>query len=100
MKEQLYCWECGCPVPGPHAPDCEHGKVIARLGATPTRRKSTAARLRDAEERLAWYAERRNYAPAGGESAYDAIAARDGYDGHGPGARARAYFADAEDETP
>lgn len=55
--------------------------------------ESVLAQLAETREALVWYAERRNYAPAGGESAYDALMARDAFDGFGPGARARAALA-------
>ena len=55
--------------------------------------RSERERTETLREALEWYAERRNYAPAGGESAYDALMARDSFDDFGPGARARSALA-------
>lgn len=60
------------------------GQVKRALLSKPV--KEEVAALREA---LAWYAEPRNYLPAGGEHHYDALVSRDAYDSVGPGARAR-----------
>lgn len=60
------------------------------------------ARLREqldaAMTALKWYAERRNYTPPAGMTVGGIVTARDGYDGGGPGARARAALKVVADE--
>ena len=84
----------GCPCKHrPFNPDPLRDRMTAiyrRELADRTITPGEAATVLNLIETLEWYAERRNYLPAGGGHHYDALIASDAWDDGGPGARARA----------
>lgn len=84
----------------PGTPESVKQYLSRALAASPDREP---VRAREAElvRALEWYAERRNYVPAGPPAASPPkhLMERDAWDGNGPGARARAALASARGET-